>query len=149
GAVLGTPSYMAPEQAAGRVRELGPATDVYALGTILYEAVTGRPPFQAPTVSETLEQVRFHEPVPPGRLQRRLPRSLETVCLKCLEKEPRRRYASAGGLAEDLRRFLADEPILARPPGWLDRFRLWSRRRERVHDAGAFMVFFGVVGIIW
>jgi hypothetical protein len=149
GAVLGTPSYMAPEQAAGRVRELGPTTDVYALGTILYEAVTGRPPFQAPTVSETLEQVRFHEPVPPGRLQRRLPRSLEIVCLKCLEKEPRRRYASAGELAEDLRRYLANEPILARPPGWLDRFRLWSRRPERVHDAGAFSVFLGFVCMLW
>jgi hypothetical protein len=149
GAVLGTPSYMAPEQAAGRVKELGPATDVYALGAILYEALTGRPPFKAPTVVETLEQVRSQEPVAPGRLQHRLPRSLEVICLKCLEKEPAKRYASAGELAEDLRRFLADEPILARPPGWLARFRLWSRRPERIRDAGAFMVFLGVVFSLW
>jgi serine/threonine-protein kinase len=149
GDVLGTPSYMAPEQADGRVRETGPATDVYALGAILYEALTGRPPFKAPSVVETLQQVRSQEPVPPRRLQPHVPRDLETICLKCLEKEAAKRYPSAAALAEDLRRFLGEEPILARPPGLPARFRLWCRRPERVRDAGAFMVFLGVVCILW
>jgi hypothetical protein len=149
GAILGTPSYMAPEQAAGLVHHVGPATDVYSLGAILYEALTGRPPHKAASVIDTLEQVRSQEPVPPARLQPKLPRSLETICLKCLEKEPAKRYASADALAEDLRRFLGDEPIRARPPGLVTRFRLWCRRPERVRDAGAFMVFLGVVLTLW
>jgi Flp pilus assembly protein TadD/predicted Ser/Thr protein kinase len=129
GEVLGTPSYMAPEQAAGKSREIGPAADVWALGAILFELLTGRPPFKGASALETVEQVKTQDLVPPRRLQPKVPRDLETICLKCLEKDQRRRYAAAADLAEDLRRYLAGEPIAARPTPWWERARKWARRR--------------------
>jgi serine/threonine-protein kinase len=129
GDVLGTPSYMAPEQAQGHSKDSGPLVDVYALGAILYELLTGRPPFRAATVLETLEQVCNDDPVPPSRLQPRCPRDLQTVCLKCLEKEPQRRYRDASALADDLGRFLDGRPVLARRASLLERSIKWGRRR--------------------
>jgi tetratricopeptide (TPR) repeat protein len=118
--VLGTPSYMAPEQARGD-RDVGPAADIYALGAILYECLAGRPPFVGETAFEILQTVRDKEPVPLEELNRKVPRDLQTICMKCLQKKAEDRYAQAADLAEDLRRFLANEPIKARPPGLLKR----------------------------
>jgi tetratricopeptide (TPR) repeat protein len=132
-AIQGTPNYMAPEQTTGRPGVVGARADVYALGAILYELLTGRPPFRGTTLLETLEQVRSQDPVPPGRLQPRTPRDLEAVCLRCLEKSPERRYARAEDLADDLRRFLAGEPVRARPAGLWRRGVRWARR----HPASA------------
>jgi hypothetical protein len=147
GEVLGTPSYMPPEQAAGMTRHVGPHSDVYSLGAVLYCVLTGRPPFQAATLAETLRLVRDQEPVAPRRLNAGVPRELETVCLKCLEKDPSRRYATAAALAEDLRRFAAGEPVLAVPAGPLTRAAKWVRRRPVVAGLLALVALVAAIGL--
>jgi serine/threonine-protein kinase len=132
GTIMGTPSYMPPEQARGDLNAVGPKSDQYALGAILYELLTGRPPFLAASPMETVMQVTRSEPVPPSRLQAWVPRDLETICLKCLQKEPSRRYNNCFELAEDLDRFLAGEAIRARPVGAIERTWRWCRRNPRV-----------------
>jgi WD40 repeat protein/tRNA A-37 threonylcarbamoyl transferase component Bud32 len=129
GEILGTPSYMAPEQAAGKTREIGPAADIYGLGAILYAMLTGNPPIEGETPWDAINRVVSEEPLPPSRIRPGLPRDLETICMKCLRKEPDKRYASAMALAEDLRRYLDGEPIRARPVGAWERAVKWARRR--------------------
>lgn len=135
GALLGTPSYMAPEQAYGRTSVLGPAADVYALGAILYELLSGRPPYRGETAIETLQQLLLAEPASINSVTSGLPRDLATICSKCLERAPERRYASALDLAEDLRRFLMDRPIHARRSGLGERGWRWCRRNPALAAA--------------
>jgi serine/threonine protein kinase/tetratricopeptide (TPR) repeat protein len=132
GTLMGTPSYMAPEQARGDTHNIGPLADVYAMGVILYECLTGRTPFVGTSIIDTLRQVQTLEPVPPRRLQPKIPADLETICLKCLQKEPHKRYSSAFALAEDVSRFLAGNPIQARPVGSIERVWRWGQRNPRV-----------------
>jgi tetratricopeptide (TPR) repeat protein len=137
GTAVGTPSYMSPEQARGQSSETGPASDLYALGAVLYELLTGRPPFRAESAAETLHQVITRDPVPPSRLNAKVPKDLETICLKCLRKDPRMRYAGAASLAEDLRRFLSGETIAARPENGLQRLTRRVRRQPAFSAAVA------------
>jgi eukaryotic-like serine/threonine-protein kinase len=146
-AILGSPSFMAPEQAEGQSDLIGAVSDVYALGAILYVLLAGRPPFKAATPLETMSQVKSVEPMAPSRFQRGLPRDIETICLKCLEKTPARRYTTAESLAEDLRRFQAGEPILARPARSWDRISKWARRRPTVAALLAAIVFVTAIGV--
>lgn len=148
GVVIGTPTYMAPEQAKGNSRHVGPAADVYSLGAILYEMLAGRPPF-LPEDSETAITVRVltEDPVSPAWHRPEIPRDLETICMKCLERAPRDRYASAAALAEDLRRFLADESILAKPPNTVVRSMKWVRRHPWKFVAGAAVLLLAIAGL--
>jgi WD40 repeat protein len=152
GVPLGSPPYMAPEQAAGRLRDIGPPTDVYALGATLYEVLTGRPPFRGETPSETIRQVLERDPVAPRVLRPDLPRDLETICLCCLHKAAHRRYPSAAALAVDLARFLEGRPILARPAPARERLAKWGRRRPAsaaLAALGAFVAIAAAGGMVW
>jgi tetratricopeptide (TPR) repeat protein len=147
GVIMGTPNYMAPEQAEGKARHVGPPADVYALGAILYEMLTGRPPFEGDTQLETIRKVVSEEPTMPTLLQPKVPRDLTTICLKCLEKLPARRYASAEALADDLRRYLNGEPILARRAGVAERAGKWMKR----HPAGTALIgviLLAIIGVV-
>ncbi|MEZ6060334.1 MAG: protein kinase [Planctomycetaceae bacterium] len=151
GVVIGSPSYMSPEQASGGQRKVSAASDIYSMGATLYALLTGRPPFRAESAVQTLIQVTHSECVPPRLLNPAIPRSLEVICLKCLEKDAERRYRTAGDLAEDLRRFLAHQPILARPASWFERAGKWCRRKPALAAVLAMLflsVTLGAAGVV-
>lgn len=149
GEVLGTPSYMAPEQADGKKALIGPRTDVYALGGLLYEMLTGQPPFKGSTVLEAMRLVTTREPPAPSRLDPTVPRDLEAICLMCLEKSPAHRYATAHELAEDLRRFLQGQPVKARPVGPLRRAGKWVRRHPQGTALAGLLVLLALVPAVF
>src|SRR5262245_17428965 len=142
---VGTPSYMAPEQALGKANSTGPPVDIYSLGAILYEMLTGRPPFRGETATDTERQVILQPPIPPSRLNGKVPRDLETICLKCLSKEPHRRYESANDLIEDLRRFQQGIPIRARRPGSIERLTKWARRQPALATLTGSLALFAIL----
>ncbi len=151
GQVMGTPSYMAPEQARGDTKSAGPPADIYALGAILYEMLAGRPPFKGSSAIETVKQVIEQDPVSPSRVQFRVPRDLETICMKCLQKEPKKRYATAKDMAEDLKRYLAGEPIRARRTPPIERTVKWARRHPTLASLSAVgaLLIAGMIGGGW
>ncbi|MFZ9822509.1 MAG: protein kinase domain-containing protein, partial [Gemmataceae bacterium] len=154
GSIMGTPSYMPPEQAGGQTEEIGPLADIYSLGAMFYEFLTGRPPFKGTTLLQTLEDVRKKEPVPPITLVASVPLDLQTICLKCLEKEKEKRYPTADELADDLQRYLNGEPIHARPVPWHTKAIKWAKRHPSkaglvgVSTLFVMFLFFGMAGII-
>ena len=145
GTIMGTPLYMAPEQAAGRIEDIGPRTDIYAMGAMMYELLTGQPPLRGGTDLATLRAIQQVQPASPRRLRTAVPRDLEAVCLKCLEKEPQRRYESASELADDLQRYLADEPVRARHVGTMERAVRWCRRNPLVAGLSGVIVLLLVI----
>jgi serine/threonine protein kinase len=152
GMLIGTPGYMAPEQASGNLGQLGPAADIHGLGAILYEMLSGQPAFRGTSILETLEMVRTQDPVPPRRLRRSVPRDLETICLKCLRKNPDERYLSASLLSAELGRYLKQEPIMARPLGRLEQVNRWCRRNPREAVLASLFLFVSVacfLAVLW
>jgi serine/threonine protein kinase len=152
GSIVGTPQYMSPEQATGSKQAITTTTDVYGLGALLYVALTSEPPFQADSVLDTLEQVRERAPVPPSKVNRKVLRDLEVICLKCLEKDPKQRYGSADALAEDPDRFLRGEPILVRRTGLTERALKWAKRRPAIAALVGVVLLTalsGIAGVFW